>query len=155
MYRANSNSDGDRVQRHTSAEAAEAINEKTRSNVRYYAAQPRLTVDRRIEELDREWDVEQVLETNAGVLALTGAVLGTAVDRKFFALTALVLGFLAQHATTGWCPPVPVFRAMGVRTRNEIDQEKYALKALRGDFRAVRREITRPDAKRVLEAVRW
>jgi len=45
-----------------------------------------------------------------------------------------VLSFLFQHAVQGWCPPVPVFRRMGVRTRKEIDREKYALKALRGDF---------------------
>lgn len=31
-------------------------------------------------------------------------------------------------------PPVPVLRRCGVRTRREIDEEKYALKALRGDF---------------------
>jgi hypothetical protein len=29
---------------------------------------------------------------------------------------------------------VPIFRRKGVRTRREIDAEKYALKALRGDF---------------------
>ena len=43
-------------------------------------------------------------------------------------------GFLFQHATQGWCPPVPLFRKLGVRTRSEIDREKYALKILRGDF---------------------
>ena len=43
-------------------------------------------------------------------------------------------GFLLQHALQGWCPPVPVFRRLGVRTTAEIDRERYALKALRGDF---------------------
>ena len=38
----------------------------------------------------------------------------------------------------GWCPPVPVLRRLGVRTQGEIDEEKAALKALRGDFRHVR-----------------
>jgi hypothetical protein len=45
-----------------------------------------------------------------------------------------VLPFLFQHAVQGWCPPVPLFRRLGVRTRKEIDAEKYALKAVRGDF---------------------
>ncbi|HSH82103.1 MAG TPA: hypothetical protein VLA19_26550 [Herpetosiphonaceae bacterium] len=46
----------------------------------------------------------------------------------------MVLPFLVQHAVQGWCPPLLVIRALGVRTRKEIDVEKYALKALRGDF---------------------
>ena len=31
-------------------------------------------------------------------------------------------------------PPVPILRRLGVRTAREIDIERYALKALRGDF---------------------
>jgi hypothetical protein len=32
---------------------------------------------------------------------------------------------------------MPVLRRLGVRTRSEIDREKFALKALRGDFKNV------------------
>ena len=39
-----------------------------------------------------------------------------------------------QHALQGWCPTVPEFRRIGVRTAKEINREKYALKAMRGDF---------------------
>jgi hypothetical protein len=39
-----------------------------------------------------------------------------------------------QHTVQGWCPPVPLFRALGFRTRKEIEREKYTLKILRGDF---------------------
>lgn len=42
--------------------------------------------------------------------------------------------FLAQHGLQGWCPPIPVFRRLEVRTDREIARERYALKALRGDF---------------------
>jgi hypothetical protein len=45
-------------------------------------------------------------------------------------LPGVVLSFLLQHALQGWCPPLPILRRMGVRTRGEIDQEKYELKAL-------------------------
>jgi hypothetical protein len=31
-------------------------------------------------------------------------------------------------------PPFSFFRRGGLRTRREIEQERYALKALRGDF---------------------
>ena len=88
----------------------------------------------RLRELDREWDIERTLQTNAAALALVGTVLGSRVDRRFLALPAVVFGFFAQHALQGWCPPIPVFRRLGVRTAREIARERYAIKALRGDF---------------------
>lgn len=125
----------DRVRRHTSAESLWHIDEKTRRNVRYYAVQPASRLDARIDDLKRQWEMERVLETNASLLALGGAVLGLTTSRKWFLLTSGVMTFLFQHAVLGWCPPVPMFRKLGVRTQNELDQERLALKALRGDFR--------------------
>ncbi|MBA4137316.1 MAG: hypothetical protein C0518_08380 [Opitutus sp.] len=126
---------------------------KTSGHVRWFAPTAPNDLNRRLGELERERDMEQVLETNASILALTGAVLGTTVHRGFFALTGVVLGFLTQHALSGWCPPVPVFRRIGVRTRAEIDREKYALKALRGDFRQLKSSGRRTAANRALRAV--
>lgn len=59
-------------------------------------------------------------------------------------------GFLLRHAVQGWCPPLPVFRRLGARTQSEIDHERYALKALRGDFRGVAADG--PDARQALAA---
>ncbi|MEY4940856.1 MAG: hypothetical protein RIQ93_2591 [Verrucomicrobiota bacterium] len=153
MYSTHEHLEGDRVRRRTGRTAQLRIDETTRRNIRYYACQSRAALDDRIAELDRERDMEQVLETNASILALAGATLGTTVNRKFFLLTGTVLGFLTQHAVTGWCPPVPLFRRMGVRTRSEIDQEKYALKALRGDFRGLRQAGQPPRVEDALRAV--
>lgn len=127
-------SQADRVRRHTSQADAENIDATIRSNVREYAARSLFGLDQRIAELEREWDVERTLEANASTLALTGALLGTTTNKKWFLLTGTVLGFLFQHATSGWCPPLPVLRKLGIRTQAEIDQEKFALKAIRGDF---------------------
>lgn len=88
----------------------------------------------RLAQLDREWDIERTLQLNASVVALTGALLGLSKDRRFFLLPTAVFSFLLQHALQGWCPPIPVFRRFGVRTVREIARERYALKALRGDF---------------------
>lgn len=129
----NKNQEADRVRRHTSPEVAEVIDARTRKNIRAYAGHPS-EIGGRISMLEREWDVERVLETNASTLALTGAVLGTWVGKKWFWLTGGVLAFLFQHAMSGWCPPLPFIRKIGVRTQSEIDREKYALKAIRGDF---------------------
>jgi hypothetical protein len=125
----------DRVRRHTTETAIQRIDAKTRQKVREHPTSD-ASVSRRIAELEREWDVERTLEANASTLALAGALLGTTVNRKWFWLTGGVLSFLFQHATSGWCPPLPILRKLGVRTQSEIDQERYALKAIRGDFAA-------------------
>ena len=84
---------------------------------------------RRIGALDREWDVERVLEVNASTLALSGLVLGVTVNKKWLLVPGVVLSFLLQHGLQGWCPPLPLLRRLGILTRGEIDREKYALKA--------------------------
>jgi hypothetical protein len=125
-----------------SAATAEHINRRIAAqleeNVRYYAEHPEL-IDGRLRELDAEWDVERTLEANAATLALTGTVLAAVADRRWLALPAVVTTFLLQHALQGWCPPLPVLRRLGVRTMQEIGQERVALKALRGDFGPVER----------------
>ena len=87
----------------------------------------------------RERDMERLLETNASAIAFTGLALGLTDSKKWLIVPGIVLPFLFQHAVQGWCPPVPVFRRLGVRTREEIDRERYALKVLRGDFEKVNR----------------
>lgn len=149
----NPSNEPDRVRRQTAAAVTAAVDEKTRRHIRLYGVQSRRTIDKRIAEVERERDIEEVLETNASILALSGAILGTTVHKGFFLLTGAVLAFLTQHATTGWCPPVPVFRRVGVRTRGEIDQEKFALKALRGDFKNLRGAKSKQDIARVWHAV--
>jgi hypothetical protein len=99
----------------------------------YERADSRL-ISARIAELEREWDIERVLEANAATVALIGLALGATVNRRWFALPAVVAGFLLQHALQGWCPPLPIFRRFGVRSAAEIHEEIVALKALRGDF---------------------
>ena len=126
-----------RVPQHTADSANEAIRRRTREDIARIAAGGPEAIDRRLAELDREWDVERTLEANAATVTLVGLGLGTFVDRRFYLLPAAVAGFLLQHAVQGWCPPMPVFRHLGVRTAEEIEEERYALKALRGDFREV------------------
>lgn len=120
----------DLVRRATPLELNTQIDRRTDSNIQSYLNSSYATILKRIEELDEEWDVERVLEINASALALTGLALGFTTNRKWFALPAVVMSFLFQHSVQGWCPPLPLLRRMGVRTRGEIDREKYELKAL-------------------------
>lgn len=123
----------DRVPAHSPAQANRRIERDIGASVRWHALHPE-RIDARLRELDAEWDIERTLEANAASLALAGTLLGAFVDRRFLVLPAVVAGFLLQHALQGWCPPLPLFRGRGVRTMREIDTERYALKALRGDF---------------------
>jgi hypothetical protein len=97
-------------------------------------AQGPLAITRRLSELEREWDVERVLEVNASTLAGAGVVLGAVRGRRWLVLPVTVMGFLLQHGIQGWCPPLAVFRRLGVRTRSEIEAERMALLAARGDL---------------------
>ncbi|WP_372421642.1 hypothetical protein [Salinarimonas chemoclinalis] len=122
-----------RVRRHSSDEANARIDHAINASVRWHARRPD-RIDARLRALDAEWDVERVLEANAATLALSGTLLGIFADRRFLALPIAVTAFLLQHAVQGWCPPVPVLRSLDVRTAREIDTERHALKALRGDY---------------------
>lgn len=122
-----------RVPEHTSQEVNRRIEAQIAESIRWHAVHPE-AIDGRLRELDREWDTERTLEANASTLALTGVVLGATVDKRWLALPAVVTAFLFQHAVQGWCPPLPILRRLGFRTMREIDTERYALKALRGDF---------------------
>lgn len=128
----------DRVRRNTSPELLERIDRRTESNIRFFSTQPASDIRVRLHELDQEWSIERFLQLNSSVIALGGAFLGLTSSRKWFLLSATVMGFLFQHAVQGWCPPLPILRRLGIRTRGEIDREKFALKAARGDFDALK-----------------
>jgi hypothetical protein len=130
MSHADDSTSADRVRRSTAPEANREIDRRTTRNIRRYASSSEEVIQRRIEELDREWDIERALEVNASTLALTGLLLGVTVNRRWLLLPGFVLSFLLQHGLQGWCPPLPILRRMGVLTRGVIDREKYELKAL-------------------------
>lgn len=129
-----------RVPRSTSASVNEQIRRKMEADVARIAAKGPRAIGRRLKELDREWDIERTLEANASTAVLVGTSLAAVRGRRWLALPATVAGFLLLHAVQGWCPPVPVLRRMGFRTASEIDQERYALKALRGDFSKISKD---------------
>ena len=120
-----------RVSLHTKEEINKKIQETTQRNIEYYKSKSNEEIIARIESLDKEWDIERVLETNAASMILLSSFLSLATRKKHWAIfTGIISGFLLQHALQGWCPPLPLFRRMGVRTSLEINEEKTNLKAL-------------------------
>ncbi len=117
----------DHVRENTNEHVNAGIDKVTEENIRFYKEQSREVILKRIEELDREWDIERTLELNASIIAFTGVALGARYSKLWLTLPLVVTAFLAQHVIQGWCPPLAIFRRMNIRTRKEIDREKYAL----------------------------
>jgi hypothetical protein len=124
----------ERIEKSTPEKLNKEIREETYQNLQEYGGMSRVEINARMIELNREWDVERTLQLNAAMLALTGTLLGITVDKKWFTLPVVVTGFLLQHSIQGWCPPLPFFRSLGFRSRKEIELERHALKAMRGDY---------------------
>ncbi|WKN31920.1 hypothetical protein PZB74_00925 [Porifericola rhodea] len=123
----------DRVADNTKEEDNLRILRDTNDTIKFYAKHPEF-IDRRLRMLNKEWDIERTLETNASTLSLLGIALSVLVNRRFIILPALVAAFLLQHGLQGWCPPLIFFRKKGIRTKDEINREKNILKAIRGDY---------------------
>jgi hypothetical protein len=127
----------DRVRDHSAQLVNQRIAERTRDRVQRLVSEGHDAIIRRLEQLDREWDVDRALMVNFAIVGGAAYAAGLyryanspwfGARRKglLYFFTAQ-LGFLLQHATVGWCPPLPVFRRLGVRTKSEIEAERYAL----------------------------
>jgi hypothetical protein len=117
-----------RVSSNTSPDINESIRSQTENRMRKVAAGGRSAIERRLVELDEEWDVERYLETLAPSFTILGITLGLTRDRRWFLFPLVVQSFFLQHALQGWCPPMPVLRHLGVRTVQEIEHERCGLK---------------------------
>ncbi len=146
----------DRVRASTSPHVLERLDRERMERVAALVGAPHSRITDRLAELDREWDTERVLEANASALMLLGVGLSVTRSRRWLLLSAVVPAFLLQHALQGWCPPLALLRRLGIRTRREIDAERTALKALRGDFAdvPVGAADSRETARRALRAAR-
>ncbi len=142
-----------RVERNSAAELNRRIREHGDSELhRLENAEPD-EIASRLRQLEHEWDVERVLQLNASIVSGLGIVLAARIDRRFMLLSSAVFAFLAQHALQGWCPPIPLLRRLGVRTVREIERERHALKAMRGDFDTVPAAGQAPPSARVRAAL--
>ena len=117
----------DRVRKVTSDEINQKIKEEIEKNIRYYSSRSADEIKDRIKTLEKEWDVERALELNASLVALCGIILSSIHNKRWLIFSGIVMGFLAQHAIQGWCPPIPLFRRLEIRTQKEIETERHAL----------------------------
>lgn len=123
-----------RVLLRTDPKINEDIRNQTLRNLNIFKGCSPEEITERIQMLNMEWDTERVLDVNAAMLIVLSSYLGIKTSRFWFLLTGTVGVFMLQHAFYGWCPAAPFIRKWGVRTEDEINSEKIALKMMRGDF---------------------
>jgi hypothetical protein len=146
-----------RVPRHTPENLNQNIIDETINNILNHGASAP-EIERRLKDLDKEWDIERMLEANASTLVIIGLILGAFASPWFYLISFFVGAFLLQHAIQGWCPPIRLFRRLGFRTHAEIAAEHYALRFLRGDFdnlTAPSKEGPKSRAEKAFELFRW
>ncbi|HZW08525.1 MAG TPA: DUF2892 domain-containing protein [Phycisphaerales bacterium] len=115
-----------RVAERTEPEVNRRIEERADRRIGEYSMHPD-RIEHRLRELDAEWDIERALQTNFAAVVLLSTALGAFVDRRWLLLGGAAAGFMIQHSLQGWCPPLPIFRRLGVRTAREIEEERRAL----------------------------
>ena len=92
-------------------------------------------INERLAQLDREWSAGRVTKALIGAMIVVGFALTALLNPWWLVLPALGGVFLLQYffGRTSWLGAT--FREVGFRSGQEIDQERFALRALRGDFK--------------------
>jgi hypothetical protein len=85
-------------------------------------------IARRLRDIDREWDIERVIQAHAAGVTLAGLAAARLISRKFLIVPAAISALLLLHAVQGFYPPEIVLRRLGFRTVQEIDEERQVLR---------------------------
>ena len=112
----------------------------TLDNIRFYGSLGREGIDERIRALEDEWDVERAVMVGLSGAGVAGLIVGLVGSRVWRLLAWIALPLLFLFAQDKWKPSNGILKSLGLRSRKDILEEKYALKALRGDFRNVETE---------------
>jgi hypothetical protein len=128
----------------------------TYSSICHLTNSSRPEIEERLAQLSGACSLERALVASATAGALVGILLGALASRWWLLPAGFLQVFTLQLAALGWCPLVPLFRYWGFRSLGELEQERYALKLLRGDFHQVIEALQdqSADAEYVLDAVR-
>jgi hypothetical protein len=126
----------DRVREHSPQHVNRRIAREIDIHVQHCIREGREALLERLGELEREWDIDRVVMANfaigGGATYLVGLhhLVGSPLHERragWLYFFGAQLGFLLLHASIGWCPPVAVWRRLGVRTKSEIELERSLL----------------------------
>ena len=105
----------------------------TYHNLEKYSEKPDL-INQRVADLNQEWDIERITVIVVSVISLCGMGLAAFVHINWLMLSALITLFLIQDVIWGKGLFHMLLRRFGKRGLLEIQSERHALKALRGDY---------------------
>jgi hypothetical protein len=117
----------------------ERVQRQIKMQIAYYTRHPEL-IGIRLRQLDREWDIERIIERKTAALAVVGTTASNMRNYRWLALPARLTRLL-HNTVQEWGPPVRTIRKLGYRTRDEIEQERQELMTLRD------RQAARPKRK--------
>lgn len=99
------------------------------------AAEGHAAIDARIEQLAGEWTAGRMVKATLGVVILAGFALAALLDPYWLILPAVAGVMLLQYVFWRGSVLAKLFCQLGYRGSTEIDEERFALRTLRGDFR--------------------
>ncbi|MDQ3190639.1 MAG: acyl-CoA reductase [Bacteroidota bacterium] len=109
------------------------IDNRIEENIRRYAYQGDYEISYRINELELEWDIERVFLLNSSSFAMIGLLLSLK-NKNWLIVSGTFLSFIILQTLKGFSPTIPLLRRLGLRTKQEIECEIFAMKFLKGDF---------------------
>jgi len=92
-------------------------------------------IETRLLELDREWTAGRATKATIGVLLVIGFGLTILLNPWWLILPAVGGVFLLQYLFTRSSWMGKTFQELGFRSGFDVEQEKMALKVIRGDFK--------------------
>lgn len=122
-----------RVQARTHPSVQQALDQDLQANLERTMQGGQEAIQARLRELDAEWDLERIIEIEAPLMIALGVSLGMTRDRRWLALSAAAASMVLVHGFQGWYPLMPLLRRLGVRSQQEIEDERMALRILAGD----------------------
>jgi hypothetical protein len=109
-------------------------------------------INERLAQLDCEWTAGRAAKVAAGLMIVAGLGMAATSRRWWPVLTAAGALGLLPYVFCRRSPLGDLFHHLGLRTGSEIEQEKFALKALRGDFQnlpTVQQVVNRDEISRL------
>ncbi len=115
-------------------ENSNTIDVYTQENINHYYHN-KSHIENRLRQLEAETSIEQIFALYDAASVSAGVLLNIITrKKKWLLLPLLVTVAQSVQAIKGFRFGTALLRQNGFRTRADIDKEKYALKALRGDF---------------------
>lgn len=99
------------------------------------AAEGHDAINARLEQIEGEWTAGRMVKATLGVVILAGFALATLHHPYWLILPAVAGGLLLQYVFWRGSVLAKLYCYLGYRGSTEIDEERFALRTLRGDFR--------------------